>query len=243
LIVWHWIFVMKQGHPLADKDQAFAFALRELAPAWGVRGIVLAGFLAAVMSTISSLLNSTATMFAYDVYKKFLDRNASERRMIRVGRWSACAALAIAACLAPMVKQLGGIFQFFQTAMTYIACPFMATCLMGLLWKRTNYAGGIFGLLGGLVIQLLVAFGLPHLTGVKLHIFYNGAIAQLPIMIGIAVVSALTPPNPEASNRYVWRKELLLQYDEGAARPWWQRLSLWYVLYALVWVSVYIVLW
>jgi len=114
----------------------------------GHSGIVLAGFLAAVMSTLSSLVNSTATMFAFDVYRK-----ASVRRRGAadgaVGQLSALAALVIAACLAPMVKHFGGIFQFFQTAMTYIACPFMATFLMGLLWKRTNYAGGSSGWSGG----------------------------------------------------------------------------------------------
>jgi SSS family solute:Na+ symporter len=243
LVVWHSIFVLKMGEPLADKDHALGFALRELSPAWGARGIVLAGFLAAVMSTLSSLLNSTATMFAYDVYRKFVNPEAGEHRMIRVGQWASFCALAIAACLAPMVSRFGGIFQFFQTAMTCIACPFMATCLMGLLWKRTNYAGGLFGLLGGLVIQLFVSFGLPHLTGRQLHIFYNGAIAQVPIMIGIAIVSAMTPRNPPSSQDCVWRRDLLLQYDEGAERPWWQRLRLWYTLYALVWVGVYVVLW
>ncbi len=243
LVVWHWIFVMERAAPLPDKDQAFSFALQALSPEWGVRGIVLAGFLAAVMSTLSSLINSTATMFAFDVYKKALNRDAGERQMVRVGQASGFVALVIAACLAPMVRHFGGIFQFFQTAMTYIACPFMATFLMGLLWKRTNYIGGIFGLVGGLVIQLLVVFGLPHLTGVQLHIFYNGAIAQVLIMAGIAVVSAMTAPNGTQSDAYVWRKELLVQYDDGVRRPFWQRLSLWYGVYALVWIGVYILFW
>jgi SSS family solute:Na+ symporter len=242
LVVWHWIFVMHRAAPLADKDQAFPVALRTLAPEWGARGIVLAGFLAAVMSTLSSLINSTATMFSFDIYKKMIHRNAGEREMVRVGQASALAVLVIAACLAPMVKQFGGIFQFFQTAMTYIACPFMATFLMGLLWKRTNYAGGLFGLIGGLLIQLLVVFGLPHLTGVQLHIFYNGFIAQVLIMAGIAVVSALTALNDPAQEAYVWRKSWL-HFDEAASRPFWQQLSLWYGLYAFVWVGVYILFW
>ena len=62
--------------------------------------------------------------------------------MVRVGRIASFAALLIAACISPIVGHLGGIFQFFQNAMTYIACPFMATVLMGILWKRVNYAAG-----------------------------------------------------------------------------------------------------
>ena len=171
LIVYHWIHVMKEAPPLADPDMAFPFVLTNLSPAWGLRGIVLAGFLAAVMSTISALANSTATMFSLDVYKKLIHRNAADDRVVLVGRIASTVALVLAAIVAPSVRYLGGIFVYFQTGVTYLATPFIAVILMGFFWRRSNYPAALFGLIGGIAIQLAVAFGLPIL-GYDLHWLY-----------------------------------------------------------------------
>ena len=246
LVVYHWIYVMQKAPPLADKDLAFTFALENLAPSWGVRGIVLAGFIAAVMSTMSALSNSVATLFATDFYKKFIDRDASDHRMVAVGQMSSLLALVIAACVAPIVGKLGGIFQFFQTAMTYIACPFMATVLMGILWKRVNYAAGIFGFGGGLVIQIIMAIlfsgsvpGFP-----KLHFFYIGFLAQIPIVIGIVIVTLMTkPPDPEKIKNLVWTLSMLKDYDQGIPRPWYKQVKFWWGLFVLGQVLIYVRFW
>jgi len=233
LAVYQWIQVMHKAPLLADKDLAFTFALKNMAPTWGVRGVVVAGLIAAVMATMSGLVNSVATLFTIDLYKKFINKDASEHRMVRVGQISAFTALMIAASLAPIVGKLGGIFQFFQTALTYIACPFMATILMGILWKRVNYAAGVFGLTGGLVIQVIVAIlfsgkvaGLP-----KLHFFYVGFIAQIFIAIGIVIVTLLTPPpDPEKIKGLIWNFNMLRHYDDAKPRPWYQQIKFWWTL-------------
>ncbi len=246
LVVYYWIHVLHQAPPLPDKDLAFTFALEHLAPTWGVRGIVLAGFIAAVMSTMSALSNSVATLFATDFYQPFINRNASDRRMVVVGQLAAVLALAIAACVAPVVGKLGGIFQFFQTAMTYIACPFMATVMMGILWKRVNYAAGIFGFAGGLIIQIIMAVlfsgAIPGLP--RLHFFYIGFLAQIPIVIGIVIISLLTPPpDPEKIKHLVWSLDLLKNYDAGHPRPWYQQIKFWWALFVLGQVLIYIRFW
>ena len=102
----------------------------------------------------------------------------------------------------------------------------MTTVLMGMLWKRMNYAAGLFGLVGGLLIQVVMAFlfsgHMPPLTA--LHFYYVGAMSQVVIAIGIAIVTLSTPaPDTEKVSAYVWRLALLDQYDEGARRPWYQR--------------------
>jgi SSS family solute:Na+ symporter len=84
-VVYYWI--KHQGAPpLADRDEAFPFALAHFAPEWGLRGVVLAGFLAAIMSAASALANSTATIFSLDVYRKVINKNADDRSLVRVGR-------------------------------------------------------------------------------------------------------------------------------------------------------------
>ena len=196
LVVYHWIMRLHNAPPLTNKDEAFTFALGHFAPAWGVRGIVLAGLLAAIMATLSALVNSTSTLFSTDIYKKFIHPAATDHEMVRMGRLASLAALLIAAAFSPIVGYLGGIFTFFQNAITYVACPFMATVLMGIFWKRVNYAAGVFGLVGGMTIQILLAVlfsgYIPHVP--KLHFFYIGGIAEVVIMIGIAVVTLATDP-------------------------------------------------
>ncbi|MBN1343740.1 MAG: sodium/solute symporter [Phycisphaerae bacterium] len=239
LIVYHWIHHLHRAEPLGSLDEAFPFSLKTFAPGWGLRGVVLAGFLAAVMSTTSALANATATIFSLDVYKRLLDKQASEARVVFVGRLAAGVAL-VAACLAaPLVKEFGGIFRYFQQGVTYVATPFISVILLGILWPRTNYTGALVGLIGGLALTLALALGLPA-VGVDLHWFYVAGIAQAIIMSGVVVVSlASTPPRREQWEPFRWRFGLLSQYDEGVRRPWYQSLLLWYVVYAVIWVAIY----
>jgi len=237
VIVYHWIHVMKMAPPLDKADTAFPFVLRELSPEWGIRGIVLAGFLAAVMSTISALVNSTATIFALDVYRKIFSPKATEQRIVSAGKIASMVSLLVACLCAPLVEKVG-MFKYFQTLITYTATPFISVFLLGLLWKRANYPGAIFGLVGGLIIQIAVVVTC-YLAGVKMHWLYQGMIAQVIIMIGAAVVSLATaPPTVEQCATLVWRPSMLRGLSEGPT-PWYKRLLLWYVIYAIGWFYIY----
>lgn len=239
LIVYHWIHTMNAAPALKDPDEAFPFALRYLAPEWGLRGIILAGFLAAVMSTVSALANSTATIFSLDVYKRIFHPEAPDARLVGVGRIASLAAMGIAAVVAPSVAHLGGVFKYFQNGVTYLATPFISVMLLGLLWKRTNRQGALFGLVGGSAITLVMAFGSPA-AGIKLHWLYVAAIAQAITMVGIVLVSLLTPPPEEDKWRpFHWTFAALKQYDEGRQRAWYQSALLWWIVYSIGWVYLY----
>jgi SSS family solute:Na+ symporter len=248
-IVYHWIHNMNMDAPLKNLDYTFPYALTHFAPSWGLRGIVLAGFLAAVMSTISALTNSTATIFSLDVYKKLIHKDADEERVVTVGRITAGAALIIACLAAPFVERLGGVFLYFQTGVTYVATPFISVLLLGIFWKRTNYAGAIFGILGGIVIQTAFAIGFPMLfkAGIlpmNLHWLYIAGIAQVVIMAGIVIVSLMTaPPDEEKWKPILWTPQLLSQYDQGNKMPWYKTLKLWYGIFAAIWLYLYIRFW
>ena len=242
-IVFHWIYVMHQAPPLDDQDHAFTFALQTFSPEWGLRGIVLAGFLAAVMSTISSLVNSIATIFSFDVYRKLIQPAAPDARLIRVGQAASVAALVVAGLASPIVGHLGGIFLYFQQAVTYLATPFASVVLMGVIWKRTNYAAGVFGIVGGLIIQIATVVGLK-LAGVKLNWSYVAFIAQGLTIAGMVAVALWTSPPTESQWRpFLWRPSLLRRAEQGPPRPWYARVWLWFSLYAVVWAMVYWYLW
>lgn len=240
LVVYHWLDVMHRGPSLLpdNQDQAFPFALEAFAPS-GLRGIILAGFFAAVMSTVSALTNSVATLFSLDVYNRFWRKKAKDKELVTVGQVSGALALILSASLAPVVANVG-LFKYFQTGVTYMATPFISVLLMGIFWKRANYAGAVAGLIGGVIIQILLAAGLWYFN-IDLHWLYVGAIAQLLTMILIAMVSLKTPSPESARIRpFLWRPSWLnILKDAAVARPWWQRVSLWLGLYAAVWVYIY----
>ncbi len=238
LVVFHWIHVMHAAEPLQNPDTTFPFVLSTMAPEWGLRGIVLTGFLAAVMSTISSLSNSTATMFSLDVYRKLVNPAADDERTVLVGKLAALISLIVAGLVAPQIENFG-LFQYFQKGVTYLATPFIAVILMGFFWKRSNYAAGLFGIVGGIVIQVALVVGL-HAWGIQLHWLYIAFIAQVIIMVGMLLVSLATEPAPrEQWEPFHWSPALLQRIDGAEGRPWWQTLRFWGLVFTAIWATLY----
>ena len=239
LIVYHWLDILHRGPSLLpDKqDQTFPYALAVFAPS-GIRGVILAGFFAAIMSTVSALANAVATIFSLDVYRRFWRNDAADAELITVGRVSAGAALALAALVAPVIAKIG-LFKYFQTGVTYMATPFISVLLLGIFWKRTSYAAAIAGLVGGLLIQIGLALAL-WASGSTLHWLYVGAIAQaLTMLLVIAVTAVTAPARPDQYEPFLWRPALLGRMEAGVPRPAWQSVKLWFALYAAMWVGIY----
>ena len=238
LVVFHWVHVMNMTGPLENPDTSFPFVLANMAPDWGLRGIVLTGFLAAVMSTISSLSNSTATIFSLDVYKKLIHPEADDARVVLTGKTVAMFSLVVAGLIAPYIEHVG-LFQYFQKGVTYLATPFICVILMGFFWKRSNYAAGLFGIVGGIVIQLGLG-GLLHHLDITMHWLYVAFIAQVIIMFGMFAVSLVTePPSREQWEPFFWTPNLLKNIDGAEGRPWWQTLRFWGLVFVVVWSVLY----
>ena len=238
LVVFHWIHVMKMAEPLENADTTFPFVLANMSPDWGLRGIVLTGFLAAVMSTISSLANSTATIFSLDIYGKLINRNAPDSRVVAVGKTVSLLSLILAALVAPYIEHIG-MFKYFQKGVTYLATPFICVILMGFLWKRTNNAAGLFGIIGGIVIQLALV-GTFYSLGIELHWLYIAFIAQVIIMAGMFAVSLVTlPPSRQQWEPFLWTPALLRNIEGGENLRWYQTMKFWGLVFLVVWLVLY----
>jgi SSS family solute:Na+ symporter len=152
------------GEPLAD--QVFPTMVATLLPA-GLRGLVVAALLAALMSSLSSLFNSTATLFTVDVYEK-LHPEASQARIVTVGRLATLVVTVLGLLWIPVMPLVsgGGLYQYLQNVQSYLAPPITAVFLLGLFNSRINTRGATWGLslgftlgFGKLVVQALFGAG------------------------------------------------------------------------------------
>lgn len=139
-------------------DHVFPAMVATLLPE-GLRGLVVAGILAALMSSLSSLFNSTATLFTFDVYKK-LKPFASDKKLIQVGRIATLIVVILGLLWIPIMPLIskGGLYQYLQSVQSYLAPPITAVFLLGLFNQRINNKGATWGLLLGFLLGMLKLF-------------------------------------------------------------------------------------
>jgi len=134
------------GHQ--SPDNVLPMMIRELIPS-GFRGLILVGILATVMSTIAAFLNSISTLFTLNVYKKWINPNADEKKLVRVGSLATCLLMLFSICYSPWIGVIGNnIFNYFQSIATYVAVPVATVFLFGIFWKRTTPVAALTVLLG-----------------------------------------------------------------------------------------------
>ena len=202
----------------------------------------MAGLVAAVMAALSA----PGQRRFHPVLQRYLPESwirpaACDREMVRVGRFASFMVLVLAAVISPVVGYYG-IFKFFQFSLTAIAIPFMATALMGILWTTRQLLGGLFGLVGGVLITatLLTVFqpvskAFPNCTSSR-----SAASPRWSIMIGIgAVTLADRPARRGQLAPYVWNLRVLQAYDDALPRPWYQQVKLWWLIVAVIWFYLY----
>ena len=136
----------------ATGDTAFPLLVERLLPP-GLSGLMIAALLAALMSSLSSVLNSCSTLVTMDIYKK-LHPEASEKRLVYVGRLITGVVVLVSILWIPMIRYLSGeVYQYLQSVQAYIGAPITATFLLGILWKggtsRAAISTLIFGGLAG----------------------------------------------------------------------------------------------
>jgi SSS family solute:Na+ symporter len=147
---------MRPGGEL-NPDRAYP-TLLALLPA-GLKGLAFAALVAAVVASLAGKANSVATIFTLDVYNKHVNRQASEQRMVWIGRISVVAAMAIAVLLAPLlgIDKKGG-FQYIQEYTGFVSPGILAMFLAGFYWRKTTAAAAMFATIGGLVFSVFLKF-------------------------------------------------------------------------------------
>lgn len=138
-----------------DGDQVFATMVVEMLPA-GLRGLVIGGLLAALMSSLSSLFNSCATLFTMDVYQKLFPKT-DELKLVRVGRIATFIVVALGIAWIPILRNLSedsGLYKYLQDVQGYLAPSITAVFLLGLFYRGTTSIAAITGLVLGFLIGM-----------------------------------------------------------------------------------------
>ena len=232
-------------------DNVYPILIENLIPV-GMKGLILVGILASVMSTISAFLNSISTLFTYDVYKKWINKNATDKMLVKVGVLSTFGLMIFSVLYAPIIGNLGGIFLYFQTASTYLAVP-VATCfLFGMFWKRTTPAAALSVMIGGIPLGLLIQLVIiPFLFNPEIihkysltNFYVSCGISQFFCAIIIIGVSLYTKPREsEEISSLIWRKKLLKLPANEPKRQFWQSVWLWWSILVIIYAIFYYMWW
>ena len=149
---------------VGSSDKAYPWLL-QLLPT-GLKGLAFAALTAAVVSSLASMLNSTATIFTMDIYKQYINKNASDNQIVNTGRLTAGAALVIACIMAPLLGGIDQAFQFIQEYTGIVSPGILAIFLLGLFWKKTTNQAAIWGAVLSIPIAICLKFipGLPFMN-------------------------------------------------------------------------------
>jgi SSS family solute:Na+ symporter len=140
------------GHATAAAQGAFPLMVAHLLPA-GLRGIVVAGLLSALMGSLAGVFNACSTLFTVDIYEK-LRPKASQHELVRMGRLATAIMVIIAMLWIPVVRGKTGLYEYLQSVQGYLAPPVFVVFFFGVFWKRLNAQGCLWAMIVGFVIGL-----------------------------------------------------------------------------------------
>ena len=232
---------------IENPNQAYPFLVTKLLPP-ALQGIILAALVSAIMSTISSLVNSTATVFSLDIYQRLHRKDASDLQLIKAGRWCGVVTLLLGVVCVPVVGKWEHIFAYCQEVWVLIAGPTVAVFVVGVLWKRANNTAAS--------ITMALSFPLcsvpyiqkfhPFLPGPIENIFVLGLFVLVACVLIMVLISFVTTPAPAGKTQgLLWSMSMLrLPAATAAAKPhWYQRVALWWVLMVTTFILIYVILW
>ncbi|XP_040829825.1 sodium/myo-inositol cotransporter 2 isoform X4 [Ochotona curzoniae] len=222
------------GNPSGCSDIAYPKLVLELLPT-GLRGLMMAVMVAALMSSLTSIFNSASTIFTMDLWNHVRPR-ASERELMIVGRVFVLLLVVVSVLWIPVVQasQGGQLFVYIQAISSYLQPPVAVVFIMGCFWKRTNEKGAFWGLVLGLLLgflRLILDFIYVQPTCdqpderpsvVKdVHYLYFSMILSSVTLVTLTAISLLTePPSKEMISRLTWftRHDPVVQkQQQGAA--------------------------
>lgn len=219
--------------PATESDTAFAGLTRTLLPSgYGLVGVVMAGLVAGILSTIDSMMNSTATLFTFDIYKRYIRPGASELRLIWVGRAAMMLMVGAAIWLSLHFGETrGGIFNEMVDYNAYLVPGVIVAYVSGILQPLVTRTAAFVCILAGPLLSILFEQAAYHGFAHDLQSFHRAAFATLGCYGVLVLVSLATQHERDAEReQFTWSKYARQSPGEAAPRAWWQSDKLWAAL-------------
>ncbi len=200
---------------LPNQDLVFPVLMFDLLPA-GLLGLVLAGLLAALMSSIDSTLNSASTLVTMD-FVHTMSPEISQKSLMWIGRSVTVLFMLLAMVWAPQIANFGSLFNYLQQVLAYAVGPVVAVLVIGMFWKRATADGAFAALLVGLVGGMALFISNVLLQFTHIHFLHITPILFL-LSLGIVIFVSLRGIPPEGVNELMWTGA---KREEGRAKTRW----------------------
>jgi SSS family solute:Na+ symporter len=218
---------------LARPDLVYPTLMFDLLPT-GLLGLVMAGFIAALMSQIDSTLNAASTLVTMDFVRKWKP-NLNSQGLMQVGRWVTGIFMILAALWAPQIENFASLFKYLQMVLSYTVPPIVAIYLVGAFWKGANAKGAWWALIYGTAAGLLLFLSNVVFNFTDLHFLYVGPILFVVSLIALLFFSRADEPPRDDQIALVWTPQFYAaETQELKALPLWQNYRIWSVALLVV---------
>ena len=242
------------GHPeMHTYDQVLPLLLiRYCGP--GLLGLGITALIAGFMSGMAGNVSAFSTVWTYDIYGAYIDKNASDQQYVSMGRWSTVVGMLVSIASAYILQHFASIMDYVQTLFTFFIVPLFGTVILGMLWKRATNWGGFLGLLAGTVSSIgmfiytktggshaLARIALSPDAKPMAENVFRGLWSWL-ICVGVTViVSLMTRPRPESELNGLVYGATVIPHD--GATTLFQKPIFWAAVVSVVFIILQILFW
>ena len=193
----------------------------------GILGLVVAGLMAAMMSSVSATFNSASTLVTMDFVKQ-MRPDFTSKQLVKVGQITTVILVILAIMCVPLIEKVSdSLWSYLQLVIAYTCPPAVSTFILGMFWKRANATGSIFSLLAGFVMAIFMILSqvfdwIPEMN--ELHFLAKAALLfVMCIIIHLIVSLSSNPQSEEVIGEYIYKKDLFIQETQTLkGMPWYK---------------------
>jgi SSS family solute:Na+ symporter len=185
------------NHLVGGMDGAYSAVLAFLPS--GIKGLSLAALTAAIVASLAGKSNSISTIFTLDIYKKYFAKDASEKKLVNMGRWVVICAMCISVIFTwDDILGIGGAggFTFIQKYTGFISPGVLVVFVLGMFWKRTTGTAAIVGILGGFILSLFYNEFAPMVFGNETFYYTayqnSAGVYKIPFLVAMGIAGIIT---------------------------------------------------
>lgn len=228
---------------LPKADLVYPTLMFDLLPV-GLLGLVLAGFIAALMSQIDSTLNSASTLVTMDFVRNARP-NLDNAELMKVGRWVTFGFMILAALWAPQIENFGSLFKYLQKVLSYTVPPVVAMFLIGIFWKRANAQGAFYSLVFGVLLGAVFFYMNDVAQITSVHFLYVAPILFVVCVLILVIGSLATaPPDANKVAELTWTlKFYQAETEELKGLPWFKNYRVLSLILSVITAIVVVMFW